>query len=727
MASDQERGTTRRVSLRQVFRLVFVVFSLYLMGDAFFRWDGFRYYASFAEFLPSTALAMILWSVVAISTAMLIWLLFRTFEWFFNRIGWKIKIEHILLFVFIYILLEATFWINIKLKIFYKTKLVVKQLVIFIWDKIRYYASFSEHLPRFVLVTIFWIIIALFAAYLIWLSLRAIEWFCHLKGWKIRVRHLLLMLCIFGSMISAYYIVGNETKPLIEKILFFCLTFVSIWLFRKKAERWVGIIHDRITPLVWLFGIFVILSIPLVAYHTWFKGSEQALSKESSNSSEVDINRPNIILVTFDALTARDMSLYGYHRDTTPFISKWAKNSTVFTMAEAESNSTTQTTASLMTGKRVWTHQTYHTDGSKPLRINVESLPSVLKKNGYFNMAFVVNPHASVKILGISDSFDIAPIATEFSTPVSLLGWKFGIINVFLYRLFGDKIRLYDWIIKKDFIFYKLLFSISNDFSETPVPPEKAFNWFLKVMDGKVQKPFFAWIHVVPPHSPYLPPEPYMGMFNSLPYLRTFKKRNRAGGERVVDIKRARYDEFIRYCDSQFEDFIARLTEKNMLKNTIIILSSDHGESFEHRYYGHGETHLYEQVTHIPLIIKESGQSYGQIINEPIQQIDIPSTILQLADIPTPSWMEGRSLLPLLCGKMFSSTPIFSMTFEKNPSRGHQITNGTIAVLESNYKLIHYLENEESLLFNLKHDPDELDNLFSKKTEVSQHLLTLIQ
>ena len=61
-------------SYRQVFRLIFVIFSLYLMGDAFFRWDGFSYYATFREFLPAVALITILWSIVAVFAALVIWL-----------------------------------------------------------------------------------------------------------------------------------------------------------------------------------------------------------------------------------------------------------------------------------------------------------------------------------------------------------------------------------------------------------------------------------------------------------------------------------------------------------------------------------------------------------------------------------------------------------------------------------------------------------------------------
>ncbi len=634
---------TRKVSYWQVFRLIFIMFCLYLLRDVFSRWDGFKYYASFSEFLPSVALVTILWTILAVFTALLVWLLLRAFEWFCLRIGWKIKVDHLLLFTGLFVFLVAMGWVS-------------KRLIL-------------PHAPLSNIV----------------------------KG--------LVILC---AVLTAVYLT---------------------WLLRNKP----GIIHERITPLVWLFSICFILSVPLVVYNTWTKQDDIGVSQKDSLSSIVDKTRPNIILVTFDALTTWDMSVYGYHRPTTPFISEWAKGASLFKKVEAESNFTTSTTASLMTGKRVWTHQTYHVEGSKSVKGNSENLALVLKKNGYKTMAFVVNPFASVKTLGIANGFEIAPVATKFSKPSSLFGWEFGIIDVLLYQLFGDKIKIHDWIVKKDFILFRLLNVISRNVSKTEVPPEKAFKKFLEIIDNNTPEPFFAWIHLFPPHDPYLPPEPYMGMFDSSAELRRLKSQEQLTYQYFsqemqpeVETLRARYNEFVRYCDKQFEDFITQLTKRGKLKNTVIILSSDHGESFEHGYLTHGNEHLYEQVTNIPLIIKEPDQSEGRIINDIAEQIDIPATILELAHIPVPSWMEGRSLVPLMRGKRLLSRPAFSMNFEKNPSRGHQITKGTIAVWEGDYKLIHYLQEKKSLLFNLKKDPRELNNLFDREPEIGKHLLSLI-
>ena len=486
---------------------------------------------------------------------------------------------------------------------------------------------------------------------------------------------------------------------------------------------------------MWLFGIWVIISIPIVVYHTWLKQTDSPESKGIFQSSKADTSRPNIILVIFDAMTARDMSVYGYNKVTTPFINEWSETASFFNRVESSSNWTTPATASLMTGKRVWTHRTFH-EYSTPVKSDIESLPLILKNYGYYNIAFVVNPYASIKRLGIANSFNIAPPFLELVKSQGLIGWKFGVLNVILNKVFGDKIKFYTWIIDPEFVFGKIITAIYYKFFvifQTEAPPEFAFKKFLEIIDKGVQEPFFAWVHLFPPHDPYLPPEPYSGMFDSSTKLRSYNQQRGDLTEEKIDndenwgIFRARYDEFIRYCDEQFENFIEELKKRNKLKNTIIIFTSDHGESFEHGDFTHGHTHLYEQVTHVPLIIKRPSQIKGVIINDLVEQIDIPPTILSLVNIPIPPWMEGRSLMPLLHGEKLPSKLVFSMNFERNPGRGHQITKGTIAVWEGDYKLIYYLEEDKSLLFNLKEDPDELKNLFDEKPKISQHLLALIQ
>ncbi|HDH06552.1 MAG TPA: DUF229 domain-containing protein, partial [Nitrospirae bacterium] len=477
-----------KISSWEIFRLIFVFFSLYLMGDALYRWDGFKYYASFSEFIPSVALIMILWSLVAACVAVLLWLLFITIKKISDLVGWKITVEDFLVYINLALLLSGMLYAG----------------KIFILKNVQMTTQFK----------------------------------------------LLVLSCL--AIVSA----------------------LLTWMLHGKSTKIIYLIRERITPLVWLFGLILVVSVPLVGYHTLWKQNYKGTSRGIVQSSADDRDKPNIILVTFDTMTSRDMSVYGYHLPTTPFISEWSKTAALFTRAEAESNYTTPTTASLMTGKRVWTHQTYYVEtASEAVKNSSENLPALLRKNGYSNIAIVTTDYASVDKLGISYSFEIAPSPVKFRYPTNL----FGFINAFLYRTFGEKIKLNDWIIKEDFIFFRLVNILTRGFSKTMTPPEKAFGKLLEILDDDFPEPFFAWVHIFPPHDPYLPPEPYIGMFNSSQKLRTSKGQRQATG--MDEIFRARYDEFIRYCDKKFENFIIQLKKRNLFGNSLIILSSDHGES----------------------------------------------------------------------------------------------------------------------------------------------------
>lgn len=669
MVSFTNQDSHEKISFHQFFSLVFVLFFLYLLGDAFYRWDGFRYYASFYDFIPSVALVSILWSLTAFSLSVLLFPVFRLLEWFFASIKWKLRFEHMLFFIGVVLFEGILLW---------KGKLPI-------WG----YVQTSVKLKQY----------------------------------------LLLFTIIVSTGLT--------------------------WLCRHQVAVWTRLVLDRITPLIWMFGIWVMLSVPLVAYHTLVEKSVNTVLESTPLPSSVKNDRPNIILLTFDALSARNMSAYNYSRATTPFIAEWAKNAHVFSLVEAENNYTVSTTASLMTGKRVWTHRHYHPYDQNPVRGKQESLPLLLKENGYFNMAYVVNSYAEVKKLKISDAFDIAPPVSDFRKPVFI----FRGIDKMLYQLFDNRIKMHEWFIKEDFILYKFInrfifgsfvpdkikSHFKSEASEKKYVLQSALAKFLDVIDNNPPMPFFVWIHLNPPHFPYMPSQPYLGIYNSSPEARSatdqkvqrliVKKNQQKIGytfpeahKPVVNLLRDRYDEFIRYCDRQFENFISELETRNVLENTVVILSSDHGESFEHGYFEHDGIHLYEQVTHIPLIIREPEQSEGVIIKSMVEQIDIPATILDLADIQVPPWMEGRSLLPLMRGEKLTPRPIFSMALQTNKSRGNEmISSGTIAVWEGYYKLIYYMDKEKNMLFNLGQDPGEIQNLFDQEPEISQHLLSLIR
>lgn len=631
------------MSFWRLFRIVFIVFFLYLLGDTFFRWDGFRYYGTLSEFIPAVALISVIWFMLAVIAALFLWFILLLFVRVLRVFKFNLHEGHLIIFgLMIFFLGVLTWWLKNN-----------------ILSDVN--ATFVAKFITFVAI-------------------------------------------LFSSL---------------------GITF----LLRSRADEIVNGLNKRLTPLVGLFGIIVTLSIPIVVYNMTL--SDEKVSTEVGKASNIADRKPNIILVTFDALAAENMSLYGYHRETTPFIDKWAKNATVFVRAEADSNYTAPTTATLMTGKRVWTHRRFQSEGHGVFKAETENLPLLLKLNGYSTMAFIANDLASVERLGISEGFIIKPSFSDFMSPSSI----FGFLRKYLYKFFGKKISFYFWALKEDFILN--IITPDYEYFKFPVrlefPIDRVFDiFFSRVRD--TNQPFFAWIHLFPPHAPYLPPKEYTGLFEPQTKFRRWSEQLQIikpryfskTQQRQVNELMARYDEFIMYCDGEFKNFIIQLERIGLSDNTVIILSADHGESFEHGYLTHGGPLLFEQMTHIPLVIKEQGQGKGRFIDLTVEQIDIPATILDYAGITVPSWMEGRSLRPLLEGSTIEPKPVFSMQLEKN-LRGDKITKGTIAVWKGDYKLIHDLEKNESLLFNIKEDPDELNNLFDKERDVGQYLLNLIK
>jgi arylsulfatase A-like enzyme len=613
----------------------------------------------------------------------------------------------------------------------------------YIWDGISYYMKFSEFLPVVSLAFIVLSIIGIISAFSLWLALYLILNILKIFSKSIKFEHIWawLVLCIIIMIIKRTFL----NIPLYELlglnlftvyIIGIAIVAVAVYLLRNyivyivKATKGL---NARITPLVWFFAIFLVLAIPfsIIKREPFDINSESKnlLQRTSLGQGE---KRPDVIVVVWDALTAQDMGMYGYDRPTTPFLSEWAKDAIVFNRAYSSSNWTSPSAMSLMTGQRPWTHRYwhYHVYSSKGKRYD-KNLPRILKNNGYAVYGFVQNSYAHPDVLGIGGDFLEKDDSKIFNIPR---------------RWWLDKLLMHiksqlalEWILSNRFMTEIIKKFRPDDFT-TRFPSEKVYNRFLDFLSelnsgNDSRPPFFAYLHVFPPHDLYLPPKPYMGKFGDIEKLNSEKKQLAQGllreykqeEQEMMDILRKRYDEFILYSDEQLRSFISRLAKTIDMSNTIIIFTSDHGESFSHNYHGHNGPHLYEPFVHVPLIIKTPGKTRGKTIDTPAEIVDIAPTILELVDIPAPKWMEGQSLFPVIEDGTLERQPIFSMQLIKNRATGNSpITKGTLAVWDGDYKLIHYLEDKTSLLFNIKTDPAETRNILNEQPEVAQRLIKLI-
>src|SRR5262249_55092678 len=115
-----------------------------------------------------------------------------------------------------------------------------------------------------------------------------------------------------------------------------------------------------------------------------------------------------------------------------------------------------------------------------------------------------------------------------------------------------------------------------------------------------------------------------------------------------VDRRRLLYDEFVLTADRAFGSFLEKLRNSGRLDNTAVILSADHGESFEGGVFRHETEYLTRPTVHVPLIISLPGQTQGRSVTTVADQTTLAPTILELAGQKKPSWMRGQSLVPWL-------------------------------------------------------------------------------
>ena len=626
------------------------------------------------------------------------------------------------------------------LRIFFVSfSLYFMQDAFYLWDGYSYYMRFTDFLPELSLAFILWTIFVVITIFILWLILYGLSRIFPIFLKNIRFEHILtgFIFIVVLRLIKKFFLkdfyLGDlpGSSNFIVFITAGMFAAVFVWFVRKYADKIIDEINTRITPLVWLFAVLLIIAVPLSFLKQAAAGSEPHNSSVSKKTNSSNEKRPNIVLVTMDALTAFDMQLYGYKRQTTPFISEWAKDAVVFNKVYASSNWTAPTTMSLMTGQMPWTHRMWYRTKYRIGDNNENNFPRILKDNGYDVYGFIQNGFADVENLGIKDAFSVRDKYYTFYIPRE--GWWFDKIAEF----FRGRPIAQEWIFGGN-IFSSRINAFAPPVRVTQRRAELVYNRFLNYLSQKKQvkesvTPFFVWLHVIPPHAPYLPPKKYYGVFGDAEKFSTHEEQQKyiyeykPDKQAEVDILRKRYDEHILYSDEQFKLFLARLAGLVDMSNTIIIFSADHGEVFSHGYQSHDGKDLYEPVVRLPLVIRAPERIKSRNVDMSVSQIDIAPTILELAGISAPSWMEGRSLLPLIWGKPLESKPIFSMQLIQNRSFGHPIEKGTIAVWDGDYKLVYYLDGKkEPLLFNLQSDPDEINNLYQQKPDISQRLKKLI-
>lgn len=466
---------------------------------------------------------------------------------------------------------------------------------------------------------------------------------------------------------------------------------------------------------------------------------------------------PNIIVLIYDAFSAQHLSLGGYPRSTTPNIDRFARRATVYHNHHSAGNFTTPSTASLFTGVYPWKHRAFSLGGLIQPQIVGNNLFKELG-NAYHRLAFTQNIYVDQLLYQLEAEIDQHPRLDSFSAAG----------HTFYNRLFKKDailgLKSYD-----EFLFIReqahgsLFLSLLNDLQSLlgaglarrqlkAMYPEQlprlantdVYYRIDQTTDGVMQliqqawqassgglptqtqpsaqpptqpgQPFFAYLHLMPPHAPYLPSSKFSGMFGDgwapLP-----QKQHRLGAdipqERLNEQRQA-YDEFIADLDEGFGRLLDDWEERGILDNSYVILTSDHGEMFAKGVSGHSTPLVFEPGIRVPLIISAPGQRERKDVYALTSTVDLLPSILKIAEKPAPGWCEGQ-LLPSLGGKEDPQRSIFVVEAKKNPAY-QPLAKATAAVLRWPYKLVLYrgYKNFDGKyeLYHLENDPYENVNVY---------------
>ena len=357
----------------------------------------------------------------------------------------------------------------------------------------------------------------------------------------------------------------------------------------------------------------------------------------------------NLVLVTIDTLRADRLGCYGYSKIETPNLDQFAQRGVVLENAVAQAPLTAPSHASMLTGMYPTVHKVRDTGGFV-LQPSNTTVAAILHQQGWDTAAFV---------------------------GASVLKKSFG---------FNQGFAVYDDQMPKP--------GASKMASEYPERRagevvDRAIAW----LGSQSGKPFFLWVHVFDPHSPYDPPAPF---------------REKYAGRL--------YDGEVAYTDQQLGRLLETVGKKSPPENTLIAVLSDHGESLsEHGEYTHG-VFLYDATLRIAFLLGGPGVPKGLRVKQQARTIDLLPTLLELMGIKAPQGAQGASLRPAFAGKEVPTAYSYAETLFTKINMGWAELRG---IRTNRWK---YIRAPKPELYDLVQDPAETTNVIAGRPAEAQEL-----
>ena len=377
----------------------------------------------------------------------------------------------------------------------------------------------------------------------------------------------------------------------------------------------------------------------------------------ASCSTEPDATaRPNVLLVSIDTLRADHLSSYGYERETSPNLDALARRGARFERTFSTTSWTLPSHMSMLTGLPISAHGvcddrlwslTDEAGNPTPVEQSGVFIPEVLRDEGYRTGGFYTWQYVD-KRYGFGPGFETFERwgHTFYSDEVVSAEWN-------RLREAGDKPGIEALQAR-----YPELFDPTH--MSSPETIGRTLEWIDEVKADTPDAPFFAFVHLFDVHDPYTPPAPFDTKWDP-DYTGTIDGKNitAANSPFVRDMPKADFDHVIAlydggisYVDDQLGKLFAELEARGELANTIVMVTSDHGEEFfEHGNKTHRKT-LFTESVHVPWIVAWPGQiAAGTEIGGATGIVDIAPTIYGLLGLGAPDGTIGQDLGPVLRGE----------------------------------------------------------------------------
>ena len=399
------------------------------------------------------------------------------------------------------------------------------------------------------------------------------------------------------------------------------------------AGRWFFTHLDTLRD--WSPRVSIALALVAVAALVGIEGTARTREQRAIQSLPAAVQgTPNVIVVVVDTLRADHLSSYGYRRATSPFLEQMSREGVQFEDAISPSSWTLPAHQSILSGRYP------HEHGQVREQMVNQSLPSLgreLAAKGYRTGAFSANTDFFCRRAGFAEGFQ------HFED-------YFYSAGDMLYRTFWGRLFFRTYVAE--------LFGLDELPGRKTAADVNTEMW--QWVGQAHQRPFFAFLNYFDVHYPYVPEQPYRSKFaavkqqevcrpswafrlNPLHRPTEFERLMQMTPE-CFQVQVDQYDGGVSYVDRQLASLMGELHREGLDQNTIVVVTSDHGESFrEHGLVTHG-TSLYRELIHVPLVVWWPGHIPSGIrVDRPVSTASLPATVLDLIgtntsqDFPIPS------------------------------------------------------------------------------------------